>query len=320
MSFYVILIPLSIGGGDYVLKSLLSSIFFLVFISLIVTLVEIGTLKVLSSGYFYSCLLVFIYSIYQYFARKYGLYFDYLPITNETYLINDVSRNLQPQYGNASSFFLEPSYLGRFAVTAIFVSSYIFTGLKKRIITILAILSLCASFSFGSFLVMFLVYFTSILLRAEWNKLKSFPLILACACFMIIINEDFSLRVTSFIFNIFSPSSVQGSYSIRLEGMVQAIEAFYSYPLFGSGFSIYKLITGVMGTDSQIFELLYQFGIVGLFLYLMLLYKISKLHDFGLTVSLLIFYYMGVYNGAFDLLNAFLFSLVILKHRESKLA
>ncbi|ROV56471.1 hypothetical protein EGH82_23490 [Vibrio ponticus] len=318
MSIYVILIPMSIGGTEYVYNAFLSSMFFCVFISVIVILSEVGNIKTITNGYYYSCLLVFLYAIYQYFARKYGLLFDYLPITNETYLINDLNRSLQPQYSNASSFFLEPSYLGRFSVIAVFISGYIFTGFKKITIISLAILSLCTSFSFGSFLVMFLVYFSSVIIKSEWGKLKSLPLILACGVFMIMINEDFSLRVTSFVFNVFSPDSVQGSYSIRLEGMIQAIEAFYSYPLFGSGFSIYKLMTGTMGTDSQVFEIVYQFGIVGMLLYLFLLYRIAKINDFGLMISLLIFYYMGVYNGAFDLLNALLFVFSIFIYREER--
>lgn len=104
-----------------------------------------------------SILVVGIYAIYQYVARSYSLPFDYLPITN---LQISADEGYQRGYSNfyihnhlftrVSSFFSEPSELGRFILLTFPFIFFCYSGKDKKALLLLMLISIVLTQSMGT--------------------------------------------------------------------------------------------------------------------------------------------------------------------------
>lgn len=323
--YYAVFLPFCIMESElYFKKSFFSSLYAVVFFVVVIFFSKYGNPLEDIRFFMQVSFLVAIFGIYQFIARKYNFPLDYLPITNASY--HNVSgsitgfnltRDIQPPYWNSSSTFLEPSYFGRYLVFSIFFYLFLVDA-KVRVKSLylyIFMIALVTTFSLGAFIVM-LTSFIVYLLCSKKINLK-YIILITLSIFSALSSDVFQRKFTSIFLNFTNPEEVAGSYSIRIQGTLQAIEAFYQYPIAGSGFSVYKLITNTPGTDSQFFEILYQFGIMGLILYLaMLFYFYYKYSKYKMMIFL-IFIYMFAFNGLWDLLYAFIFGLIIKSQKRA---
>lgn len=245
-------------------------------------------------------MIVSVYGIYQFAARKYGLPFDFLPITN-LQIADDLGYqrgfgklfNDNQLFTRVSSFFAESSDLGRFLLIIYPWSLYY----KRRIFLLfLVIVNIILSQSIGTIFVG--IIGAIVWYSVNYNFFKDlkrlvYPIIIIISISYLILhtgNDDFNSL------GRLSKISYLGwdylSTTERFQDTQFIIEIIAKKPILGYGLGSISDFTSSLVVSNLFFLILIEKGILGLTLFLIfLLYpllKIKKRNNYFPLISFIV--------------------------------